>query len=70
MSLRMFRAGTGGWFFSLNGLASIEEGPRRIGHCVYCAGPCQGLTTDCSSRVWTDSCFAQMGLSREADDDE
>lgn len=28
------------------------EGPRRVGHCVYCAGPCHGVTNMCEVRVW------------------
>jgi hypothetical protein len=32
-----------------------KVGPRRPGHCVYCAGPCQGVTTQCEVRVWEES---------------
>lgn len=31
------------------------EGPRRIGWCVYCAGPCEGVTLSCETRVWQDA---------------
>lgn len=28
------------------------EGPRNIGHCVYCAGLCEMATSECQARVW------------------
>lgn len=31
-----------------------KEGPRDIGHCVYCAGPCEGATGLCQMRVYAD----------------
>jgi hypothetical protein len=33
-------------------IACGPEGPRRIGQCVYCAGPCDGVTVSCETRVW------------------
>jgi len=39
-----------------------DEAPRRPGHCVYCAGPCQGVTTQCEVRVWEES----LRLRKEA----
>lgn len=39
-------------FITINGRQALHEGPRRIGQCVYCGGPCQGVTTDCETRVW------------------
>ena len=29
-----------------------KEGPRTIGHCVYCAGPCELASRFCSVRVF------------------
>jgi hypothetical protein len=37
---------------TINGRQALHEGPRRIGHCVYCAGPCEGRTTECETRVY------------------
>jgi hypothetical protein len=28
------------------------EGPRRRGHCAYCKGQCQGVTSMCCVRVY------------------
>jgi hypothetical protein len=39
-------------FVTINGRQALHEGPRRIGQCVYCGGPCDGVTTDCETRVW------------------
>ncbi len=35
-------------------IVSGDEGPRNIGHCAYCAGPCEGSTTGCEVRVYFD----------------
>ncbi len=32
-----------------------DEGPRRKGHCVYCAGQCALATKQCSVRVFSES---------------
>lgn len=32
-----------------------DEGPRDLGHCVYCASQCVGITQDCEPRVIRDS---------------
>lgn len=39
-------------FVTINGRQALKEGPRRIGHCVYCKGPCHGVNIDCETRVW------------------
>jgi hypothetical protein len=39
----------------INGRQALEEGPRRIGECVYCKGPCQGVTVNCETRVYQES---------------
>lgn len=55
-SLRMYRGPTPGqWGVQLNGRQALQEGPRRIGHCVHCAGPCAGATTQCEGRVFSDA---------------
>jgi hypothetical protein len=46
------------WYLLMNGAdwaTSGDEGPRRVGECVYCAGPCEGVTTMCESRVFEDA---------------
>lgn len=35
-------------------MSLLEEGPRRVGECVYCAGPCHGATGMCEWRVFAD----------------
>lgn len=42
----------GALFVTINGRQALHEGPRCIGQCVYCAGPCNGVTTSCEERVW------------------
>lgn len=37
---------------TINGRQALHEGPRRAGHCVYCAGPCDGKTTECEDHVY------------------
>ncbi len=43
-----------GWVALLDGAATFDEGPRKIGECVRCAGPCEGATIDCEHRVYQD----------------
>jgi len=35
--------------------ADGEEGPRNRGECVYCGGPCGGVTMNCEARVFHDA---------------
>jgi hypothetical protein len=42
----------GALFITIDGRQALEEGPRRVGMCIYCAGPCQGVTVNCETRVW------------------
>lgn len=42
-------------FITINGRQALKEGPRRRGHCIYCAGPCTMSTTQCSVRVFHES---------------
>jgi hypothetical protein len=39
----------------INSRQALKEGPRRIGQCVYCAGPCRGATANCETRVFDES---------------
>lgn len=40
-----------GFMVALDGRQDIHEGPRRVGHCVYCNGLCRGDSRDCDGRV-------------------
>jgi hypothetical protein len=40
---------------TIDGRQALLEGPRRVGHCVYCAGQCIGATTHCEVRVFSES---------------
>lgn len=42
-------------FVTIDGRQALKEGPRRVGQCVYCGGPCEGVTTMCEERVWKES---------------
>ncbi len=37
---------------AIDGRQALKEGPRRVGQCVYCGGPCEGVTTLCEERVF------------------
>lgn len=43
-----------GLFVTIDGRQALHEGPRRVGQCVYCAGPCNALTTSCDVRVYSE----------------
>jgi hypothetical protein len=42
-------------FITIGGRQAMHEGPRRIGHCVYCKGQCRGVTVHCESRVYEET---------------
>lgn len=41
-----------GLFITINGRQALNEGPRRVGRCVYCKGSCLGMTIYCDRRVF------------------
>jgi hypothetical protein len=43
-----------GWVALLDRQATFDEGPRRVGECVYCAGPCENALLGCAQRVYQD----------------
>lgn len=46
---------------TINGRQALHEGPRIVGHCAYCGGPCKGFTTECEARVFEENRMLGMG---------
>lgn len=40
---------------TIDGRQALHEGPRRVGHCVYCKGHCIGAHLHCDSRVYKEA---------------